>query len=581
MHAFTDYVVSVSPLSDASLSEFDNPLPSRPPLRLLVMERYSQLFSSNAVLEPEEVAAIREDIKVRTNTIDQMELELKVLDAGCGRDEEERQRVQLERAHVMAERDALGRLLSPLRGFPEDILSEIFTTVSRAEGNDLGSWVVNLCLVCRVWRNVAVGTPKLWSHVRLCGCYLARLDIDKLSRWFARSGGVARHLEMGYLDCGCEHGQQTDDRGLDSTLTHILSHGPSVHKLSLIHVSPTRLWTLARHMKETKSGHGDRPWDSLKELRVYVSSDIRQRQASISLLQLLRDLPSVLSFQLTGLWYARKQRLQQHYPKSNTMLENLTKLIFEDLDLFSALQLLRLSSRLQELIIDMGDYRYGHFEHAAPIPLPNLRALRLKFWPPGHVADLPLLLHTPALVQFAVSLSVGDDEQGSNVHADFGSDITPNDRVEMVNGLTTFLQQSKAPIQYLRLENFGISSHGLTRLLVSLPSVTHLMLDWVKVEKSIFQPAHSTDSQLLPRLESLHLAPMYEEFPLPEVCEFFVHRFGESLPLDCRTLKVLTFVLDRKRLRDFDTQPESELRKAVNKLRKLGVDVFVNRSQWG
>ena len=131
------------------------------------MERYSELLSSNSPPELAELAAIQEDINTRAKRIGRLQLELQRLDA-------ERRRIEEECLRAQEEHEALHRLLSPLRRFPAETLSENFMAVynnadwhSYYKPDETTTRVVQLCRVSKRWRDVAIGTPGLWSSLIL------------------------------------------------------------------------------------------------------------------------------------------------------------------------------------------------------------------------------------------------------------------------------------------------------------------------------------------------------------------------------------------------------------------------------
>jgi hypothetical protein len=214
------------------------------------------------------------------------------------------------------------------------------------------------------------------------------------------------------------------------------------------------------------------------------------------------------------------------------------------------------------------------------VHLPSVRVLRLNHLAYETVAALPQLLRTPALVDLSVSFE-NDDDFNSPLDSDEDDEeekpVTDH-RTEMVTGLVSFIQQSKATVRRL-LRKLKISSRGLERLLSYMPSVTDLALICVTMVNTLFRPVKYVAPdvkyhvQLLPRLDSLRLCFMPDHFPYEEVCDFFIHRATSSPNIG--RLKVLRLETDPETAEGYDSITWGDLRRAVLKLSRLGVDAFV------
>ncbi|KAJ7212636.1 hypothetical protein GGX14DRAFT_564385 [Mycena pura] len=97
--------------------------------------------------------------------------------------------------------DAHFALVSPMRRLPDDILREVFvetlpstrnTAIISTEGPLL------LCRVCKLWRSIALTTPRLWASVHIVVPDRARIHrlIDILRSWLGRSGTVPLAITM-------------------------------------------------------------------------------------------------------------------------------------------------------------------------------------------------------------------------------------------------------------------------------------------------------------------------------------------------------------------------------------------------
>ena len=81
--------------------------------------------------------------------------------------------LQTRRAHLFQQRRCYSSLLSPIRCLPIEIFGKIFDYAT----HDRPRHVLNISAVCHLWRNVALGTPKLWSTLEL-GHHTTRRNMD-------------------------------------------------------------------------------------------------------------------------------------------------------------------------------------------------------------------------------------------------------------------------------------------------------------------------------------------------------------------------------------------------------------------
>ncbi|TEB29885.1 hypothetical protein FA13DRAFT_1734241, partial [Coprinellus micaceus] len=545
---------------------------------------YSRLFSSNVAPEPVEVTTIQEDIDARTKTTDQLEVEVQRLDAEHQRIEMEWQKVCGERDKLATERETLRGLLTSFRRFPAEILSEIFIAV-HSDSKFMPRWgpaqVVTLSRVSTLWRDVALSTPRLWNCLALRPMDLTRCDISKISRWMGRSGSTARWLELRDLDA-CH---QSHENGRAShcllielwKVVKLLSEGPFLHALCLNDIFTDCLQVLAEHMAAQQTRDA-RPWDSLGSLSVSLAMMWGAESPTLA-----ETLFIYLQVPIGGGW--------TQFPDHNSMLECLTSLGVDALPASSLSSLSALCPQLTELSMRLYSTVDGFPSRRQPQRFPNLRTLRLDGWMHSQVALLPRLLLTPSLVQLDLKFaSVQDDDSDSDDdgsgHDEEGSDNESQDkqptlyrRFELVTGLTSFVQQSEVGVQRLRIENLWISSRGLERILMNIPSVTDLAFHNVQMDATLFQRTSHLVSdhhmRLVPRLETLRLSDMKVplEFLSEGVCNFFARRI--TYPPKFETIKSLYLEVDDRALQRYDFNPENAFRNAISRLRKLGVDVHV------
>ncbi|TEB29864.1 hypothetical protein FA13DRAFT_1814957, partial [Coprinellus micaceus] len=132
--------------------------------------------------------------------------------------------------------------------------------------------VISICLVCKAWRDAAIGTPELWNKLQLSSKIRGRpICFTKVGTWFSRSGTLPRYLHLN-IPRACKifgvHPATCDM--LTSGLVQFLTSGPTLHHLSLFMSSHPCLAWLANHMKKNMPA-ARRPWDSLQSLDVTVT----------------------------------------------------------------------------------------------------------------------------------------------------------------------------------------------------------------------------------------------------------------------------------------------------------------------
>ncbi|KAJ7472641.1 hypothetical protein FB451DRAFT_1089526 [Mycena latifolia] len=107
-----------------------------------------------------------------------------------------------KRAHLAGFIDAHLALVSPTRRLPEDVVAEIFTASLPSHRNAVmsgGESPLLLCHVCRVWRRLALLTPRLWTtlHIVAPDTPSKLLEIDKcIDAWLSRSGSLPLSISI-------------------------------------------------------------------------------------------------------------------------------------------------------------------------------------------------------------------------------------------------------------------------------------------------------------------------------------------------------------------------------------------------
>ncbi|RXW22976.1 hypothetical protein EST38_g2863 [Candolleomyces aberdarensis] len=420
------------------------------------------LYSTNVVPKPVEAAYIQRQVNILTSSILQLQSQLKDL------------------------QDQLGRhrgVLSPLRQFPVEVLSEIFTfVVPYVLGDYDRQDMLNLALVCKNWRNAVFLAHRLWSGLEVTLRTLPACS--KITGWFGRSGNVPRTLKfVSHWHKGCTaEGSQCKRWAVP--VAKLLTRGPSLHHLALDLSGIECFRSIVEALESCKVGMEQRPWDSVKKFTLSLQTDCNEPPPpSESIYKLLP--PSVTSFHLTlpSAWdiTAGEWELQDifftmplHVPSS--FLETLTTFFIScnwpGRQLFEVLQkcvnVLALTIDLQHegppydlqdpFFLNLSDVR---------LVLPEVRTLRIHRCTPAgiHVLDF---LQAPRLVALDLGFQGGGASELSAYH----------DFIEILQNLL-LESECEETFQSFRLANARIKTQELKRLFSSslCSIVIHLTLE--------------------------------------------------------------------------------------------------------
>ena len=136
--------------------------------------RLQQTPTSNATLLPAEIAFLQQEIARLDQVI----------------------------ATATSDRQRYHMILSPLRrnAIPPEVLGEIFSYIALADmgsGPKVHQRLLDLCLVCKAWRQAAMSCPRLWCHLRDFELHaLAPNHFDRATVWLNRGGVLPKHLEF-------------------------------------------------------------------------------------------------------------------------------------------------------------------------------------------------------------------------------------------------------------------------------------------------------------------------------------------------------------------------------------------------
>ncbi|KAF7972274.1 hypothetical protein HWV62_18608 [Athelia sp. TMB] len=164
----------------------------------------AELLGTFAAPSPAESAIVHERISKIT-------ADLSNLDTEIGRLEKILQNLQHNRKALQRLCNGHHNVLNPTRQLPVEVLGEIFIQLQHM----LGGKSIAPTRVCRQWREVAIGTSKLWSCIKIPYYNkTASLDEEMVPIWLRRSSGQPLTIEL-----GC-HGTVRETAMQDYTAVH-------------------------------------------------------------------------------------------------------------------------------------------------------------------------------------------------------------------------------------------------------------------------------------------------------------------------------------------------------------------------
>lgn len=111
--------------------------------------------------------------------------------------------IQAELNDTTAEIERLKYIFAPIRGFPLEILGEIFLSMptSQLRPGNYQKHVARVSLVCKNWRDAARFTPRLWCDIWV-KADAPGLTYESLLAWTSRGGSIPKNLEISSSRCG-------------------------------------------------------------------------------------------------------------------------------------------------------------------------------------------------------------------------------------------------------------------------------------------------------------------------------------------------------------------------------------------
>ncbi|KAJ2926626.1 hypothetical protein H1R20_g10464, partial [Candolleomyces eurysporus] len=479
---------------------------------------FSHLFNSNATPRPLEGASIQHKVDDLTTDIEGVKSQI--------------ERLQRQLKELEGQRHSYQALLSPLRRIPLEIHGEIFAHIladidPENSERPVDTALINLCLVCRAWRNAALATPRLWNHLVLDGLPTS-LRSEVVSHWFSRSGVAPNTLQVfGDSHEGCQGPEGCEFSNVG--LAKLLTDGPQLSHLVFSCTSSQCLRNFIDLMKTMETGK-PRPWDTLKSLKLSFSHEWNE-PASPSESIFLHIPSSVTTFHLFVPYYSDVSTHPDvlNLPIPENTLTNLTTFTLGcDWSGTKMWKVLQLCKNVETLTLDYGFSEISYHDDEpyflevcdTGLLLPKVHTLRLNHMRP-NVVDFIHILETPMLVELDISFS---NFARSPAHYVDLADALDN----FCLALVAFIGRTRT-LRKLRIYAVKMSKPQIRWIFTSLPHLTHLTLDNVWFDASILDDLSSEMVELtlrtpLPSLQVFELLSLPVDFPLQSLKRFIEDR---------------------------------------------------------
>ncbi|KAJ2920027.1 hypothetical protein MD484_g481, partial [Candolleomyces efflorescens] len=502
---------------------------------------FSHLFETNVAPRPLEAASIQGKVDSLTSDITGVKSQL--------------ERLRRELGRLETRRDGYQAVLSPLRRMPLEILGEIFLTILAGIDPEKSKrfkdvTLIDLCLVCRAWRNAALATPRLWNFLVLKMLPRRALRHAAVSHWFSRSGVASKTLYIyGYSHGPCDSEGPEGCDFANVGLVKLLTEGTQLGHLFLRCASPQCFRNLIDLMKRAVETRKPRPWDTIKSLKFVFTCDWNE-PPSLSESIFLHIPSSVTTLHLFLPPYNDLQmsedNLNLHIPES--ILSNLTTFTLEcDWSGTKICKILQLCKNVENLTLDFGfaevpfndDLPYITEVYDAGLLLPKVTTLRLHHLPP-HLIYILNFLKTPMLVELDLSLS------------NFAKSPAPCADLEEVTDIICLalvsFSDSVRTHRKLRLHAMKLTKTQINLLFNGLKRLSHLTFDNVWFDGSVFRDILHEQWDLLgrhpalPSIETLELLNLPIDFPLRYLKQYVEERsFLEASDSTCLKKVVATY----------------------------------------
>ncbi|KAJ3509504.1 hypothetical protein NMY22_g16269 [Coprinellus aureogranulatus] len=408
--------------------------------------RLSTVATTNSALQPSEIDFLRRELDARKREI----------------------------ATLISERDAYEAFLSPLRRnmVPPEILGEIFVLSLPDFRRFSSKHIRDICLVCKNWRDVAMGTPRLWCQINDWVDLDAQPStLDKVQLWLSRSSSIPKSVSL-YQPNRPSTGL-TNFSGITTHLTEstsstatFLSQGPILDELRLWCDTPRCFKQLAS-AASAEGPQTSSSWHALRSLELEVQE---WEEPNYDILDdyMFWHLPTSLN-RLSVSFPAFEDAMDMTDglpdippPISHASLTSLTLLMAGWPVARWMLQSAEMCPGLQDLTLDF-EGEGVNWEEFLPnggtaITLPKLQTLRIqRLRQPPENTRLLRILKTPRIVNLDLGFALydGRDHQQSVVR--------DPDIAYLKQDIAFFVAQSdcRNTLRTLRLQGLIITGKGI------------------------------------------------------------------------------------------------------------------------
>ena len=318
--------------------------------------------------------------------------------------------------------DAATLLPNPLiHQLPLEILGQIFeASFAPGMSSECMKRLSNLCLVCRTWREAALGHHRLWSSLEVKTLFTPRV-YDKVEAWFTRAGTTPKSLVVRspyHQYCWVE--EELICRFTAPGLLKQLLEGSRLDHLTLSCPTSHCLLSLTKRLTPSVFYKAS-PWSNLRSLRLVVNTQWEMDSEPYEAVdQIFHRLPPVKSLHLHVPGY--KYHIPPSSPRADQRRLIIPQLALVRLTNFTldcdwhydvVARILRPCCNIQTLTIHLKSSSLGYSRYAPPddsasentIVFPRLKVLRLRQANPKALEFLSQL-ETPTLAELDISFEV-------------------------------------------------------------------------------------------------------------------------------------------------------------------------------
>ncbi|KAJ3548177.1 hypothetical protein NMY22_g1361 [Coprinellus aureogranulatus] len=394
-----------------------------------------------------------------------------------------------------------------------EIIGEIlaFTLAKGALYRPGRKQLLQLCLVCRTWRNAAYSTHELWSSLGLHHWFTVEL-MEKI---------IAP--DRTYTDCARRGCSLTSD-----ALVKFLTTGPYIHHLSISCDDSEcirHLISSMAHLADRLDGRKHRPWDIIKSLRLEFVGMWDETINDSEDDRIFKHLPPVQSFTLDIPPYegnADGLTLNMPEPFLIRLKTFDLKCDFDPTKILNALQFCR---NLEHFAFDMAlgtfdilpdDEWQTKWKDSDAALLPKLKTLCLRNIGPKGM-EYMRWFRSPDIEK--LDIGFGKSPLRGGMCWEEGLMDRPFDWYisEFVGNSGSSLPR----LRFLAIRSLQTSGEGLAKVFVRLPSLTHIVLDGFshRGTSNVFENFGSRTDASLPNLRTLELLNVSQYFDASYVTE--------------------------------------------------------------